>query len=258
MGNIYRGQEAISAVYRGQEAVNSVYRGQELIWQAGGGGGYVTDGLTAFYEVSSGTTSTWVDITGNGHDLYATGSVVQSGDYYRVGGAQGLNAWFARYWPNSTAAIYDQVSDWSMDGYIYFEDNLTQNFNKWVSFRGDEYSVGIECFNALRFVLVGTANPVILCSNTTLSTGTWYHFAQVFDEVNNHLYIYVNGTADADTAWTGTAGNTPADWRLRVGVVDNGNGYNVRVGNLRVYKGKALSSAEVAQNFNYDKALYGL
>ena len=46
------------------------------------GGGYVEDGLTAFWEVSSGTTSTWTDISGNGHDLYATGSVSKTGDYY--------------------------------------------------------------------------------------------------------------------------------------------------------------------------------
>ena len=69
MGEIYRGNSAISAIYRGQSAVSNVYRGQTEIWSA------VTpytppqvliDNGIFFYDASA--TSDFTDQTANGND----------------------------------------------------------------------------------------------------------------------------------------------------------------------------------------------
>lgn len=225
------------------------------------GGSYVTDGLTAFWEVGSSTTSTWTDITGNGNDMYATGSVSKTGDYYTLGGSDGANAHFARWWPNSTAAVYNQGT-FTSEGYVYVETTGGgwNDDGVWQAYRGDANTFGWPqgCTNGFRAVVGIFANPVILCTAGTLSQGNWYHIAQVFDDSGKTAKLYINGSLNASTSYTGNRISVPSEWRMRVGVVDNGTGYNIRAGNLRIYKNKALDAAEVLQNYNYDKGLYGL
>jgi hypothetical protein len=223
--------------------------------------GYVTDGLTAFWEVASGDTSTWTDITGNGNDLYATGSVSKTGDYYTLGGSDGANAWFARWWSNSTTSVYNQAT-MTTEGYVFVETTGGgwNDDGVWQAYRGDAQTIGWPqgCTNGFRGVIGIFASPVVLCTTTTLSQGNWYHIAQVYDDTAKTAKLYLNGVLDTSTSYTGNRVNAPVDWRMRVGVVDNGTGFNIRAGNLRVYKNKALTADEVLQNYDYDKALYGL
>ena len=100
----------------------------------------------------------------------------------------------------------------------------------------------------------------VASSTGVIVPGTWYHL--VFTKLNNSCTIYINGISSI-TATVSTAGGNP-------GVTDN---YRLAAGNAgvgpyafyakcniavnRLYN-KALSAAEVAQNFNAVRGRYGL
>jgi len=260
MGSITRGLTSVSAIKRGVDTVSAVYRGNQLIWSPAAPT-YVTAGLTAFYEIASSTTSTLTDIIG-GYDMTATGTVVDgiSSNYLGVGGSNGRNAYFTVTFANQTA--FNQLQgygDYTVEGYFYLEQ-APSNGTKWWSPKGDANALGGPegCTDSYRAVIGSvSASPAVLCTATNFSANTWYHAAWVVSGTT--AYWYINAVQDATTSFTGArdAGD-PGTYRVRMGVIDNGQGYNMRIGNLRIYNGTALTAAQVLQNFNYDKALYGL
>ena len=96
-------------------------------------------------------------------------------------------------------------------------------------------------------------------STSTLSTGSWNHVA-VFRS-GTTVYLFLNGTSIGSTGTVSGAliSNTAP---LTVGVDSTSpsgstplNGY---ISNFRIYKGKALTAAEVSQNFNALRGRFGI
>lgn len=93
-----------------------------------------------------------------------------------------------------------------------------------------------------------------------LTAGTWTHL--VFTRLNNVATIYVNGAVSA-TGTVSTAGGNPGitdNYRLAAGNAGVGPFAYYAKCNIAVHRmyGKALSSAEVLQNFNAVRGRYGL
>jgi hypothetical protein len=104
----------------------------------------------------------------------------------------------------------------------------------------------------------GTANPLVSFSAGTLNT--WVQIVGVFDHTNNLLYAYRNGQLVTSGAMniTGTSNNSTVNLGRRGNISGGGNNYFTgSIGLFRIYS-SALNATQVLQNFNADKATFGL
>ena len=90
-------------------------------------------------------------------------------------------------------------------------------------------------------------------STTTVNTGAWFHGVATYDGSN--VRIYINGNLESTNARTGiiTSG------AKNIGSNSGGSSeyFNGTIATVRVYN-RALSAAEVQQNFNAHRGRYGL
>ena len=106
----------------------------------------------------------------------------------------------------------------------------------------------------------GNGTTAMNTANYALPTGTWTQLVYVFNNVaNNNVITYVNGVQQATTTHSfASILNTSAN--LYLGSYNGGEYsqyFNGRIGITRLYN-TALTSANVLQNYNADKAKYGL
>ena len=100
-------------------------------------------------------------------------------------------------------------------------------------------------------------------SNTSLATGTWYNLVATVDRVSNYPVIYVNGANDGSSlqssAGSPTTANMDNGGNLLIGTNTYANTtfyFNGQMSQVLLYKNKALSAAEVLQNYNAIKGRY--
>jgi hypothetical protein len=110
------------------------------------------------------------------------------------------------------------------------------------------------------FFEVGNGTTSIQSSNFTASTGQWYQIVGVWTNVaSNSIALYRDGTLVGSSSHVfASVKNTTSP--LYVGSFNNGQfsqWLNGRTGVIRYYS-KALSGAEVLQNYNANRAVYGL
>jgi hypothetical protein len=104
----------------------------------------------------------------------------------------------------------------------------------------------------------GSSTSLTVSSTTHLSTSAWKHVVGTYN--GSTKIIYVNGTNVASVGQTGTM-TTNANG-MSIGVYGGVNGsrgyyYNGSLSEVRVYN-KALSAAEVLNNFNATRSFYGV
>ena len=109
-----------------------------------------------------------------------------------------------------------------------------------------------------------TGYPDYIVSTTTaISTNTWQHIVASHDTSAGQLKIYVDGTWNNTsnsidtTNWSSYHNNATDSYILRVGYGSSGYIMNGDISIVRFYKGKALTSTEVTQNYNAEKSRYG-
>ena len=106
----------------------------------------------------------------------------------------------------------------------------------------------------------GNGTTAMNTANYALPTGTWTQLVYVFNNVaNNNVITYVNGVQQATTTHS-FASILNTSTNLYLGSYNGGEYsqyFNGRIGITRLYN-TALTSANVLQNYNADKAKYGL
>jgi hypothetical protein len=103
----------------------------------------------------------------------------------------------------------------------------------------------------------GTLNPAL---TTSAVRDQWSHLVAVYDWPNNILRFYVNGVQRVTTTLTvGAGGFSSPTSPLYLGQRAGGstNRFAGRIGTIRLYN-RALSAAEVLQNFNALRGRYGI
>ena len=89
--------------------------------------------------------------------------------------------------------------------------------------------------------------------------GRWYHYAVVGDRANGTVKIYRDGIETGTDNWADDkpAGSATHTLGIGVDVLDENRNINGYISNLKVYKGKALTVAEITQNYTALKGRYG-
>ena len=208
----------------------------------------VTDGLV--YAMDAGSersydgTTTLNDLVGSN-----TGTLTNGVTYQSINGGvfdfDGVDDYI-------TMSRAISTSNYSAE-FMFNADVNTINTEHWL---GNQYAGGGRTIfdlwtnNKLRQFVNGTA----IYGATTIVTGGWYH--AVFTRNSSGVaYIYLNGVQDG----TGTLSSVvPSDLPFEIGGDTSlVRWFNGKIPFCRIYN-KALTAAEVTQNFNAQKSRFGL
>lgn len=99
--------------------------------------------------------------------------------------------------------------------------------------------------------------------DTTIQINTWYHATLVSDANNTHYYCYLNGEDDMSSGWSAYNGSWQSSKSgLRIRYIGRGNSGNGRYidGNVASTQAwsRALTAAEIKQNFNQQRGRFGV
>jgi hypothetical protein len=211
-------------------------------------GGTITyvNGYTVHIFTSSGTftPNKWTDLTGNNN----SGSLVngvgfnsyENGGYLTFDGTDDVVDVVGNFGTYSSYTI----CYWAMrdaENRMPVAGRLNGNFY-WY---GD---------NSWRYVHGGVGGEYYYAKNVSIPLGSWGHLCVVYNGSN--VSIYRQGIYQGQQSTTGTA-----DWSqgLKIGYWSAGGGY-AWLGKIPVvqFYNRALSAAEITQNFNAQKSRFGL
>jgi hypothetical protein len=99
--------------------------------------------------------------------------------------------------------------------------------------------------------------------DTTIATDTWYHATLVSDSNNTHYYCYLNGEDDMSSGWSAYNGSWQSgNAGLKIRYIGRGSSAHGRYidGNVASTHAwsRALTAAEIKQNFNQQRARFGV
>ena len=226
----------------------------------------VTSGLVLALDAAdklsyTGTGTTWRDLSGNNNTGTLTngptfsaanmGSIVFDGtnDYVNVPYNVNLN-------PSSNISVSLWLTLTATDTTIRNPIELSAASDElyFILWRADlspkRWGWGVKQSNGTTAETTSTA--------TTFSTNTWYNIALVANSSAGQVYFYYNGILDSGVAYNGTIKQN-ASAILSIGS-DQGNTRRYWQGNISntlIYN-RALSTAEVLQNYNATKSRFGL
>ena len=229
-----------------------------------GGPDIVENGLTLFLDASNirsypGSGTTWSDLSGNGNNGTLTngptfsagnlGSIVFDGtnDYVTVANASSLNpsnGISVSVWVKFTSTINNTRQ-------MLVEKHTSPGSGWW--FAGEN--------NKIVWLILGTSGGekyIDLTNNTSLISGIIYNIVGTYDATGSTLKLYVNGRDDGGTILGGGSGLSSSSNPLIIGKQHNwGNGpSSITMFNTSLYN-RALSAAEVLQNYNATKSRFG-
>jgi hypothetical protein len=222
----------------------------------------VTDGLIFNLDASNaasypGTGTTWTDLSGGKNGTLMNGTAYSSAN----GGTMVLDG------------VNDYVS-FNLGTYKTLFGTST-SFSTWVKYTnvsggyttifGDWNSGGLA--ETARFALNGYGNvPGKIAgyimsnggggdsSTTTILPNVWYHYSMTYDGTTQKMYV--NGVLEVQSTHA-IAANGSGNFAIGRAGDYSGLYAPINISNFQVYN-KALSSTEVAQNFNAAKTRFGL
>jgi type II secretory pathway pseudopilin PulG len=201
-----------------------------------GHGSSCDSGLVGWWKLDETSGTTAADSSGNNND----GTLVRmdpatdwisgqvggaldfdgSNDYVNCGNGQSLDII-----DDITIAFWLYLDNFSNEPDVITKGNYTQSYSVWITSSGQ-----------VRFAL----NNDRLTSNSTLSTGTWYHIAVTREDSNRKIYI--DGQEDASDTY-GTAIGTTAG---ALTMSSSSYPLNGRLDDVRIYN-RALDTNEIDQ-----------
>ncbi len=231
--------------------------------------GVVTDGLVLALDAGisrsyPGSGTTWFDVSGRGNNGTLNGPTFSSAN----GGSivfDGTDDYVTI--PSSTDYEFG-TGDFTIEWWQYIESFVSQYFaiihaNANGANGSQNASIGIRYESSGSFLRVG-GNGVSTVDFTSLttSTGVWTHCTLV--RTGSTLKFFVNTTqVGGDKTFTSnvsTASPSNSTGYIGGAVFGAGTFYsnNGKISNLRVYRGKGLTVAEIQQNFNALRVRFGI
>ena len=223
----------------------------------------VTSNLVAYYNpdlTSSypGTGTTLFDISGNG--LNGTMSNITYTDPY-----------FTYNGTSSTVSVADNAllepgtGDFTLEAWVYYSviAGSTRTFISKTNNggRAADWSYGFRTNSAsATYLEVGNGTTSVTSPSYNVSTGQWYQIVGVWTNIaSNSIALYINGASQGSNAHSFTSINNSTR-SLYLGSYNGGEfsqWLDGRIGIVRLYNA-ALTTDQVLQNFNANRATYGL
>ena len=200
-----------------------------------------------------GSGTTWTDLSGRGNN----GTLTNGPTYSSANGGSIVFDGTDDYvnFPGTASGILDfgtgnfSLCCWIKPGSSIDSDGI---INKRSGGRG--YRLDIYSSLGIRMLVVGDAG-VVVTANQIYTVDTWYYVVGVAE--NNTLKLYINSTLQNQTAtYSGTLSNSSV---LEIGRMDTNNEHSLGASlpQASIYN-RALSAAEVSQNFNALRGRYGI
>ena len=207
-----------------------------------------------------GSGTSWSDLSGQGNN----GTLVNGVGYNGGNGGSlvfdGVNDRIEiPYTPN--LAFTDVIM--SCESWVYVDslssafaiinkrgNNVTQNNNR-------PYVFEVISNGRVRWIL---DDSTTVCDTATglIQTGQWYHLAATHDGTNAKIYIngVENVSVSSGTSSLNDSGDVPVriGWRYQNSTINHGNG---KISISKLYN-RALTAAEVSQNFNALRGRFGI
>ena len=258
--NYWRGDIGVVAIYGSALSNSEIQQSYNTIAAKYAS---VTSNLVAYYNpdlTSSypGTGTTLFDISGNG--LNGTMSNITYTDPYFT-----YNGTSSQVNIPDNALLEPGSGSWTMEAWAYLSNTgagaktILGKFDPGGGAQDVSYSMRISTANAYAQMGDGTG-AYVDSTSYTLTINTWTHIVYVWTNgATKTLQTYINGTSIGSVNHSlSSILNTPSN--LYLGSY-NGGEYsqwmNGRIGITRLYNA-ALTTAQVSQNFNANRATYGL
>jgi len=216
----------------------------------GGSAGPVLSNLTMYLNANDsasypGTGATWYDISGYGADIALNNSPTftsGSPSYFTFNGSN-------QYGIGSTNGVLDNTKYTKS---VWFYLNAYGDNNLSSSQTGGHFMY-MASTNKIYSGHTDWSNYGVFPSVFSFSLNTWYYVALTFDTTVG-MSLYVNGVLDS--TYTANKSAFTGNGSTNVATFGGGNLLNGRISQAFFYN-KRLSGAEVLQNYNSTKALYG-
>ena len=209
-----------------------------------------SDGLVLSLDAGNsksypGSGTTWTDLSGRGN----TGTLTNGPTYSSANGGfftfNGSNQYATCSGTPLNATSYTKS--------VWFKLTSTSAANNLVSFGSAGHFMYFGSTTKLYCGHSDWADFFAFPSTTNFSTGIWYNACLTFNTTDG-MKLYINGSLDA----TYTAIKTQAaGGGIEIGSFGAGNFLNGSIAQVSIYN-RALSAAEVSQNYNSTRGRYGL
>jgi len=204
-----------------------------------------------------GSGTTWTDLGGNGN----TGTLTNGPTYSSA---------------NSGSIVFDGVDDYvigntpsglnlsqpcSINVWVYF-NNFTQVNPRIIEVQDSSYSIQILRAGATTLFATKNSNFQGGTTSTTWSTpsaGVWYNISVVWQPSTSSTTLYLNGILQSSVGSTAVGAGNQAN-KYVLGDRSDFVGTTQLAGNIAqvsIYN-RALSAAEVSQNFNATRGRFGI
>ena len=158
------------------------------------------------------------------------------------------------------SSLWDATGGISVSGWCYADSLGSYNVivNQWSTAANSSSSWTLETVGSdWRFYLYdsGAGTLKYASSTGTATTGVWKHIVGVFDGTT--LKVYVNGVEGGTTATVTTANTSSFPLRLGQFYDTTTGNWDGRIASTQIYN-KALTAAQINQNFNQERSRFGV
>ena len=220
----------------------------------------VSSGLELYYDPSQaasypGSGTTLYDLSGSGVNATISGSPTDAGNWFAFTGSQSIQtgnlAGLYAGWQHSLEVWFSP----SAAGAVFSDTGAGPTNTSY-------HATGLEVYQTGPFFQTNAMlwnGAVTRVGGGVISLNSWYQLVRVYNG-SNTAYAYLNKVKSSDTSITWTVPNP--GWYLNFGSSDGtffatGSAFQGKLGVIRLYN-RVLSLAEVTQNYNATKSLYGL
>jgi hypothetical protein len=209
----------------------------------------------AMSESYSGSGSSLIDLSGNG----LTGTI---SNLTFTNPAFTFNGSSSQVSIPDNATLEPGTGSWTIE--VWFKNSgssgtVIGKYNNGGQSANISYALRLVSSNLIRADFSNGATAQVT-DNYTFTANTWVQMVYVWDKSNNMIYTYSNGELKQTKNITISGGILNATTNLYLGSYNGGEyaqNFNGQMGTVRLYK-KALNATEVLNNYNSNKATYGL
>ena len=215
----------------------------------------VTNGLVLALDAADknsyiGSGTTWKDLSGNNN----TGTLTNGSTFSQANGGaivfDGVDD-YVNIPNNSSFNVTDNIS---VEMWVRIETTQSNNLGFLIKY-ANGYLFYITCVNKV-FAFDsrnGDGTYYRTTGTTNIQDGVWKYL--VGQKSGLSYKVYVNGVLEGSTT-ANSVGSIAGDVNLKLGT-DGGTYLNGRIGTFKIYN-RALTAAEILQNYNVQKTRFGL